>query len=137
MVQEFRYGCLVSFISRLTHNMPLHHLALFVYAKGGGAGGRASVPPASASTARLLGRPKSSLGRWMQNAPAGVLLLLNRPAGNPGGPVIARRPDIVRYLRNRRCNKNGFMYIHEPKGNGRLCQTAARSKKIILSGRVG
>ena len=48
-----------------------------------------------------------------------------RPARQEGGLIIPTRPDVVRNLRYWRGNKNGFMWIHGPKGNHQMYQTVA------------
>ena len=68
---------------------------------------------------------QGGFGIGMRNLPAGVLGLLYGPPRKEGGLVMARRPDVVRDLRDGRGNKNGVMWIHAPEGNSQMCQTAA------------
>ena len=84
-----------------------------------------SEPAACIPAARLFGGLEGRFGRGMRNSPARVNGLLYGLFRRPGGPVITGRPDIVRDFRRRWGNKNGLMWIHEPKDNIYLCQTVA------------
>ena len=121
---SFRNG-----IQLFTNNVPLHDLAVLVdtecyrprFFRC------SSKPSARFLTAGLFCGLQGGFSIGMRNLPASVFGLLHGPARQEGGLLIPTRPDVVRNLRYRRGNKKGLMWIHGPKGNASLCQSAAAS----------
>ena len=107
--------------------MTLHDLAILIDAEcyRPRAFRGSSKPSARFLTACLFCGLQGGFGIGMRNLPAGVFGLLHGPARQEGGLIIPTRPDVVRNLSDGRGNKNGVMWIHGPKANRQMCQTAA------------
>ena len=107
--------------------MPLNNFPPFIDQKLGPTGGAAPEPSARATPAGAFCGLQGALGIGMRNPSALLFGLLYGPARQEGGLIIPPGPNIVRNLRDGRSNKNGFLWIHGPKGKSHLCNTAAEA----------
>ena len=114
-------------MGRADDYMPLNDFVALVDPEGGGAFGGTAEPAAGITATGFFCSLQGRFGIGMWNSFAGVFGFLYGPSGDPGGAGITRCPDVIWDFGDGWGNKNGLMWIHGPKGNASLCQSAAAS----------